>query len=345
MLAAHPIDTSSSTHSLAAAGVHGKDCRRVLGVPRELKKMSSVKHLVYAFIQFLREQSQQDDYTSDELESLEVAVQCLETVFKIGPEDIHLATSKSLEEVFSHACLKSDMLTPIESPTLPSADMEKAEQLKDEGNNFMKDQNYEAAMDCYTRAIELDPCNAVYYCNRAAAYSQLGNHSNAIKDCEKAISIDATYSKAYGRMGRAFAAMNKYKEAFGSFQKALDLDPDNESYKSYLKIAEQKLRQTPSPTNAGWGFDMASLMNNPAFVSMAAGLMQDPQVQHMMSGMMSSAAGGPAAGVGGLTDLSSLIQAGQQFAQQIQQQNPELIQQLRNHVRSRSFSGGAEEHS
>ncbi len=125
-----------------------------------------------------------------------------------------------------------------------------------------------------------------------------------------------------------------------------------------------------------------------------------------MSGMMSNAVGGPAAGVGGLSDISSLIEAwasslwhlidltcvtlavlrmmcftdiqrwcviawwsfnvpheqffpncglrgsvccvslsGQQFAQQIQQQNPELIEQLRNHIRSRSFSGSAEEHS
>lgn len=73
--------------------------------------------------------------------------------------------------------------------------------------------------------------------------------------------------------------------------------------------------------------------------------MQNPQVQQLMSGMMSNAIGGPAAGVGGLSDLSSLIHAGQQFAQQIQQQNPELIEQLRNHVRSRSFSGSTEEHS
>jgi hypothetical protein len=36
---------------------------------------------------------------------------------------------------------------------------------------------------------------------------------------------------------------------------------------------------------------------------------------------------------------------GQQFAQQIQQQNPEFIEQLRNHIRSRSFSSSTEEHS
>ncbi|KAM4809064.1 small glutamine-rich tetratricopeptide repeat-containing protein beta [Rhinophrynus dorsalis] len=307
--------------------------------------MSSIKHLVYAIVQFLREQSQQDAYTSDEQESLEVAVQCLETVFKISPEDTHLAASKTLEQIFSQTCVKNDELTPAESPSSSPADIEKAEQLKDEGNIFMKEQKYDAAVDRYSHAVELDPNNAVYYCNRAAAHSQLGNHSDAITDCEKALSIDAKYSKAYGRMGKALAAMNKYKEAICSYQKALDLDPENESYKSNLKIAEQKLRQVPSPTSTGWGFDMTSLMNNPAFVSMAAGLMQDPQIQQLMSGMMSNATSGPAAGVGGLTDLSSLIQAGQQFAQQIQQQNPELIQQLRNQVRSRSFSGSTEEHS
>ncbi|XP_040196094.1 small glutamine-rich tetratricopeptide repeat-containing protein beta [Lithobates pipiens] len=305
--------------------------------------MSSVKRLVYAIIQFLREQSQRDVYTADEQESLEVAVQCLETVFKISPGDVHLSAPNSLEELFSQAHFKNDELTPAESPSVSPADIEKAEQLKDEGNNYMKEQNYEAAVECYSQAVELDPNNAVYYCNRAAAHSQLGHHEDAITDCEKAISIDEKYSKAYGRMGRALAALNKYKEAISSYQKALDLDPENESYKSYLKIAEQKVRQVPSPTSAG--FDMASLMNNPAFVSMAASLMQDPQVQRLMSGMMSNAGGGPAAGVGGLTDLSGLIQAGQQFAQQIQQQNPELIQQLRNHVRSRSFSGTTEEHS
>lgn len=34
------------------------------------------------------------------------------------------------------------------------------------GNNHMKEENYTAAVDCYTQAIELDPNNAVYYCNR-----------------------------------------------------------------------------------------------------------------------------------------------------------------------------------
>ncbi|XP_045427182.1 small glutamine-rich tetratricopeptide repeat-containing protein beta isoform X2 [Pipistrellus kuhlii] len=300
--------------------------------------MSSIKHLVYAVIRFLREQSQMDAYTSDEQESLEVAIQCLETVFKISPEDTHLAVSQPLTEIFTNSFCKND-IQPL-SNSVPG-DVGKADQLKDEGNNHMKEENYTAAVDCYTQAIELDPNNAVYYCNRAAAQSKLGHYTDAIKDCEKAIAIDSKYSKAYGRMGLALTAMNKFEEAVTSYQKALDLDPENDSYKSNLKIAEQKLRET----GTGFSFDMTSLINNPAFISMAASLMQNPQVQQLMSGMMTNAIGGPAAGVGGLTDLSSLIQAGQQFAQQIQQQNPELIEQLRNHIRSRSFSSSTEDHS
>lgn len=64
--------------------------------------------------------------------------------------------------------------------------------------------------------------------------------------------------------------MNKFEEAVTSYQKALDLDPENDSYKSNLKIAEQKLREVSSPTGTGLSFDMASLINNPAFISMVS---------------------------------------------------------------------------
>lgn len=39
------------------------------------------------------------------------------------------------------------------------------------------------------------------FLSRAAAHSKLGNYTEATSDCEKAIAIDPTYSKAYGRMG------------------------------------------------------------------------------------------------------------------------------------------------
>ena len=34
------------------------------------------------------------------------------------------------------------------------------------GNNFMKEEKYSDAIDCYSRAIQMDGENAIYYCNR-----------------------------------------------------------------------------------------------------------------------------------------------------------------------------------
>uniref|UniRef100_A0A8C7YRQ5 Small glutamine-rich tetratricopeptide repeat-containing protein beta n=1 Tax=Oryzias sinensis TaxID=183150 RepID=A0A8C7YRQ5_9TELE len=235
--------------------------------------MAVEKRLALAVVQFLRDQTHCGALNSDEQESLEVAIQCLETTFKISSSDGHLAVSQPLREIFLNALLKNGNSTSPETPPSPE-DMERAEQLKNEGNNHMKEENYRCALDCYTQAIDLDLRNAVYYCNRAAAHSKLGNYTEATSDCERAIGIDPTYSKAYGRMGLALTAMNKYPEAISYFKKALVLDPDNDTYKSNLKIAEQKQREASSPIAAGLGFDMASLINNPAFISMVRALVR-----------------------------------------------------------------------
>ncbi|KAL1783082.1 small glutamine-rich tetratricopeptide repeat-containing protein beta [Sigmodon hispidus] len=181
------------------------------------------------------------------IKTLETKSSSSEVGDKIDPSDLHVIAVSMVEFYLSDYTFSYFVLT------VPFIDLIA-------GNNHMKEENYTAAVDCYTQAIELDPNNAVYYCNRAAAQSKLSHYKDAIKDCERAIAIDSKYSKAYGRMGLALTAMNKFEEAVTSYQKALDLDPENDSYKSNLKIAEQKLREVASP---------------------AASLMQNPQVQQL----------------------------------------------------------------
>ncbi|XP_029469042.1 small glutamine-rich tetratricopeptide repeat-containing protein alpha [Rhinatrema bivittatum] len=308
------------------------------------------KCLAYSIIHFLHDQLSHGDLSPDAQESLEVAIQCLETAFGVSMEDRNLAVSKTLPEIFAAATLKEIPSVTVNSQmNSPSdSDAAEAERLKTEGNEQMKLENFEGAVSFYTKALDLNPTNAVYFCNRAAAYSKLGNYAGAVRDCEQAIGIDPNYSKAYGRMGLALSSLNKHREAVVYYQKALALDPDNETYKSNVKIAEQKMRETPSPTGGPGGFDLAGLLNNPGFMSMASNLMNNPQVQQMMSGMISGTHNPMAGAEPGTTpspnDLASLIQAGQQFAQQMQQQNPELIEQLRSQIRSRTPSASNEDH-
>ncbi|XP_076915914.1 small glutamine-rich tetratricopeptide repeat-containing protein 2-like [Bidens hawaiensis] len=76
-----------------------------------------------------------------------------------------------------------------------------ADAFKLQGNKAMQSKVYVDAIELYTIAIALCDNNAVYYCNRAAAYTQNNQHTEAIHDCNKAIEINPNYSKAYSRLG------------------------------------------------------------------------------------------------------------------------------------------------
>lgn len=154
----------------------------------------------------------------------------------------------------------------------------------------------------------------MFYCNRAAAYSKLNNHFAAVEDCKRAIDMDPTYGKAYGRMGLAYSCVEKHREAIDCFKKAIDLEPDNESYRSNLKLAEDKLTAAGSspggataalPAGGLGGLDFGNLLGNPALMNMATTMLSDPNMQSMMGQLISG--GGP--GGGGPANMEGLLQA------------------------------------
>ena len=123
-------------------------------------------------------------------------------------------------------------------------------------------------------------------------YSKLGNHIAAIKDCETALRIDPFYSKAYGRLGLAYSSLNDFQNAKENYAKALELEPDNESFKNNLYIAENKLSQSGAESNNIFSannsnIDLSLLLSNPALMSMARQMLSDPAMQNMMTNIIS----------------------------------------------------------
>ncbi|XP_076245394.1 small glutamine-rich tetratricopeptide repeat-containing protein alpha [Calliopsis andreniformis] len=284
----------------------------------------AVKGLIAAIIQFLTQQLEDGDITADSRESLEVVIQCLESAYNVHESDA--PPNFNLLEVYKSVVKNTKPQAPEATPEAKA----EAEKLKNEGNALMKAEKHHEALANYTKAIQLDGRNAVYYCNRAAAYSKIGDHQQAIKDCHTALSIDPSYSKAYGRLGLAYSSMDRHKEAKDSYQKALEMEPDNESYKNNLQVAEEKLAQQGLNNmglggNAFSGMDLSSLLRSPALISMAHQMLTDPTLQNMVSNFMSG-------NVEQGERMDALLEAGQQLAQQIQNANPELIESLRRQM-------------
>lgn len=84
--------------------------------------------------------------------------------------------------------------------------------LKEKGNSYFKKSEYKTAVDYYTKALICKE-DAVYYSNRSACYSALGDNENVVKDTTSALKIDPGYKKCLLRRARAYENLEKYPEA------------------------------------------------------------------------------------------------------------------------------------
>lgn len=206
-----------------------------------------------------------------------VAVQCLESCYQLSQdEDIgNPLNNVDLFDLFINTYVNVNPERKVD-----------AENLKNEGNRLMKEEKYNEALVSYGRAIALDASNPIYYCNRAAAFSRIGDYSKAVDDCKQAIRYDANYGKAYGRLGLAYSKMQRHKEAIDAYKNALRIEPDNQDYKNNMEVTQQRLEEQEStgssttaaataggaglPSFPGMGnIDFAAALNNPALVNMA----------------------------------------------------------------------------
>ena len=67
------------------------------------------------------------------------------------------------------------------------ADLEKAASFKALGNTAFKEKKWEEAIGHFTKAIECNPNDHVFFSNRSASYLNNGQHEEALADAEKCV--------------------------------------------------------------------------------------------------------------------------------------------------------------
>lgn len=292
------------------------------------------RKLAASIIDYLKDPSQ--NYTEEQQESIDVAIQCISDVFHVEGTtggtnanlsslfDVYLKTQERMsQQKGSGAAGSSSSSTSAKgsasTPPPPKApDTKAGDVFKNKGNTLMAQKDYNGAIDAYTQAIEADASNVVYYSNRAAAYSQCSQFDEAIQDAKTALELDPGYSKAYSRLGHAYFSSGQFESAVEAYEKGLALDPGNGIMKSSLATARSKLPAEPSSERSpsapaggggggGGGFDMGSILSNPQFMSMAQtlmssgaleGIMNNPQYAEMAQRFMGGSGAGGAGGGG-----------------------------------------------
>lgn len=87
--------------------------------------------------------------------------------------------------------------------------------------------NYEAAIQAYEEAINLDPELAMAWNNKGAALANQGKYDEAIRDYDEAIRLDPEFTLAWNNKGAALANKGKYDEAIRVYAEAIRLNPED----------------------------------------------------------------------------------------------------------------------
>lgn len=150
------------------------------------------------------------------------------------------------------------------------------------------------AVQHYTEAIKRNPQDHRAYSNRSACYTKLAAWTEGLKDAEKCIELEPTFSKGYSRKGAVLFFMKDYDKALAAYQQGLELDPDNEELRDGVQrcvtqinkvsrgeVSEEELRQRQERALADPEVQM--ILTDPIMRQVLNDFQEDPKAaQHHM---------------------------------------------------------------
>jgi len=137
------------------------------------------------------------------------------------------------------------------------------------GNVFQDQYKYDEAIDCYQKAIQLNPTFAGSYYHLGTVFDVMGQYDKAINYYKKAMQYDPNFVGSYNNLGNVYRELDRLDEAIPYFQKAIEVNPnfwgsyynlgevyqsisiDNEAIKCYQKVMQLKPNHIATMNNLG----------------------------------------------------------------------------------------------
>jgi tetratricopeptide (TPR) repeat protein len=98
--------------------------------------------------------------------------------------------------------------------------------------------DYPQAMADYDRALEINPNCAETFNNRGVVWFKKGEYDRSIRDYDRALQLDPGFYKAYGNRGAAWFYKGNRARAVSDYHKALELNPESVEIREQLSRIE-----------------------------------------------------------------------------------------------------------
>jgi len=113
--------------------------------------------------------------------------------------------------------------------------------LKEKGNNFYKDKNFEEALSAYEEAFALDPTNMTFLSNKAAVYLTTRKYDDCIAACQQAVKIGKENRASFEDKAKAFSRCAKAYQKKGDLVNAIEMCKCAQ-LESHDKVTERMLK-------------------------------------------------------------------------------------------------------
>lgn len=162
-----------------------------------------------------------------------------------------------------------------------------ATEFKNKGNEAFKAQRYQEAIDFFTKAIEQNPNDHVFYSNRSGSYLNNGQYDEALQDAETCIKMNPAWPRGYQRKGSALFYLDRIDDAINTYKEGLKVDPNNADLQKDLKAAEGRKNEGANPQmNQAYLSALLKLMQHPETKE----LFQDPTFMQKLQAIMQNPA-------------------------------------------------------
>lgn len=139
---------------------------------------------------------------------------------------------------------------------------------KNKGNDAFKAKDWPAAIEHYSKAIELDDTQPSFYSNRAQANIKLEAYGYAIADATKAIELDESFVKAYYRRAVSNTAILKHGDALHDWKMVVRKNPSDKVAKSQYEACQKMVKrdaflkaiEVADAPSAAEGLDLESMV-------------------------------------------------------------------------------------
>jgi DnaJ homolog subfamily C member 7 len=126
--------------------------------------------------------------------------------------------------------------------------VQKLDRMKEEGNGLFKSGKFREAVSVYSQALDVDPVNkgtnSKILQNRALCYTRIKEYTKAIADCERALQLDPSYTKARKTKAKALGLSGDWENAVKEYKSIAEQNPAEPGIAQEVRSAELELKKS-----------------------------------------------------------------------------------------------------